>query len=146
MQASQLDAGFHPKLRIEVRQGLVEEKGQRLADDGAPEGDALPLTARELCRLSIEQWLQSERYGDGLNALLDYRPRLLPNAEPEAKVLSHRHVGIERVVLEHHCDVALLRREVGDVAVANSDHAVAHSLEPGHQTQHGRLAAAGRTD
>jgi hypothetical protein len=60
MEPSQLDAGFNAKLRIEIRQRLVEEKCQRLSHNGSAKCDALPLTARELCGLSIEQRLQSE--------------------------------------------------------------------------------------
>jgi len=58
---------------------------------------------------------------------------LFPDGEAEAEVVSHRHVRIERVVLEDHRDVALLGRKVRDVALANPNDAIAHSLEPGHQ-------------
>jgi hypothetical protein len=51
-------------------------------------------------------------------------------------------VRVQRVILEHHRDVALLRREVGDVALADADHAVADALESGHQAQHRRFPAA----
>ena len=35
----------------------------------------------------------------------------LANLEPVAEVLAHRHVRVERVVLEHHRDVAVVRRQ-----------------------------------
>jgi len=53
-------------------------------------------------------------------------------------------VRVERVVLEDHGDVALLRREVGDIALADANHAIADALEAGHESQHGRFAAARR--
>ena len=76
-------------------------------------------------------------------------PLLLRDAaqlEPEAEVLLDRHLGVERVVLEHHRDVAVARSEVGDVAVADQDSSLGDLLEPGDHAQKGRLAAPGRAD
>ena len=53
---------------------------------------------------------------------------------------------VERVVLEHHRDVALLRRLVSDVHVADVDVAHGDVLEPGDHPQQRRLAAAGGAD
>ena len=57
-----------------------------------------------------------------------------------------RHVRIERVVLEHHRDVALLRRHVVDDAVADADLAAGDLLQPGDHAQQRRLAAARGAD
>src|SRR5699024_9056300 len=51
-----------------------------------------------------------------------------------------------RVVLEHHRDVTILRRDVGDVAIADQDATGIDLLEAGEHAQGGRLAAAGRAD
>ena len=53
---------------------------------------------------------------------------------------------VQRVVLEHHRDVAVLRRDVGDVAIADEDAAGVDLFEAGQHAEGGRLAAAGRTD
>ena len=55
-------------------------------------------------------------------------------------------MGIERVVLEDHCDITLLRGQVGDIAIADADDAVGDALEAGHQSENGRLAATRRAD
>jgi hypothetical protein len=55
-------------------------------------------------------------------------------------------VRIQRVVLEHHRDVALLGRDAIDDAVADADLAAGNLLEPGDHPQQRRLAAARRTD
>ena len=57
-----------------------------------------------------------------------------------------RHMRIERVVLEHHGDVALFRRHVVDDALADRDLAAGDAFEPGDHAQKRGLAAAGRTD
>jgi hypothetical protein len=53
---------------------------------------------------------------------------------------------IERVVLEHHGDVALGRVEVVDDALADGDRPLGDRLEPGDHAQKRGLAAAGRAD
>ena len=57
-----------------------------------------------------------------------------------------RHVRIQRVVLEHHRDVALGRLEVVDDAAADRDLAAGDLLQPGDHAQQRALAAAGRPD
>ncbi len=52
------------------------------------------------------------------------------------------HVRIQRVVLEHHRDVALFRRHIIDDAVADPDFAAGDVFKAGDHAQQGRLAAA----
>ena len=53
---------------------------------------------------------------------------------------------VESVVLEHHRDVAILRRQVGDVAVADVDAALGNLFEASEHTKRGGLTTAGRAD
>ena len=53
---------------------------------------------------------------------------------------------IERVILEHHGDVALARRELVDHAPADMDFAVADRLQPRHHAQQRGFAATGGPD
>ncbi len=53
---------------------------------------------------------------------------------------------IQRIVLEHHRDVAILRRHVVDDVAADQDVAVGDILKPGDHPQRGGLAAAGGAD
>jgi hypothetical protein len=55
-------------------------------------------------------------------------------------------VRIQRVVLEHHRDVALFGRNVVDHALADADLAGADFLEAGDHAQQRGLSAAGGTD
>jgi len=53
---------------------------------------------------------------------------------------------IKRVILEHHRDVALLRRHVVDHALADADLAAGDVFQARDHAQQGRLAAPGRSD
>src|SRR5206468_9104996 len=87
-----------------------------------------------------------ERSGDRSHALIDNRGSLFPYGQSETEVLANRHVRVERVVLEDHRDVTLLRRKIGHVAVANPDDAIGYALEPGHHSEHGGFPASRRAD
>jgi hypothetical protein len=70
----------------------------------------------------------------------------LAQLEAEGEVVPHAQVGVERVRLEHHGDVALAGSHAGDVALAEHDRAAGDLFEAGEQAQQGRLAAAARAD
>jgi hypothetical protein len=66
----------------------------------------------------------------------------MPQPQAEGHIFEHGHVRIERVVLKHHGDVAILRRQIVDQLAADEDFAAAHLLESGNHAQCGALAAA----
>ena len=121
MKAPDLGAGLRAELRVEVGQRLVHEEDLGLAHERAAEGDALALSARELTRLAVEQRRDIERACRFVDTAADLVPLELPDLQAERQVLPHAHLGVERVVLEHHCDVALARRDVVDDAVADAN-------------------------
>ena len=86
----------------------------------APERDALLLAARELARPAVEQRLDAGSWRRCARRPRS-RPRRPPVAQAERQVVVHAHVLIERVVLEHHGDVAVFRLQVVDDAVADGD-------------------------
>ena len=72
--------------------------------------------------------------------------RELPQPQAERHVLEHRHMRVERVVLEHHRDVPVLRRHVVDQLIADIDLARGGFFEPGDHPQGRALAAARGSD
>jgi hypothetical protein len=106
----------------------------------------MPLAAGQGLRLAVEEVEQVEQP----SGLFDAGPALLladtGHLEREGHVLGDGHVGVERVVLEDHRDVAVLGREVGDVAVPDVDRAGGHLFQAGEHPQRGGLAAAGGSD
>ncbi len=113
-------AHLHAEFRVEVGERLVHQEGGRLADDRATHSDTLTLTARELSRLAIEIGGQLEDFGGAPNPLLDLLFRHLGQFESKTNVVEDGHVRIQRVVLEHHRDVAILRFDLVDHPVADA--------------------------
>jgi len=59
-------------------------------------------------------------------------------------MLSHCHVRVQRIVLEHHRHVPFLRRLVVDLLAADPQDAAGDVLQPGDHPQRRGLAAARR--
>ena len=135
MQAADLDPHLHAQLGIEIGERLVEEKNARLADHRAAHGDALALAARERSRLAIEKLVEPQRLGD--LAMRSVRSRLLHPCHLQriADIFGHRHMRIERVVLEDHGAAALARLQLVDDPPANGDLAGGDLLEAGDEPQ-----------
>ena len=55
VQALDLAPHLVAKLGVEIGERLVEEEDLRVANDGAADGDALPLAAGKLARMALEQ-------------------------------------------------------------------------------------------
>jgi hypothetical protein len=106
----------------------------------------LALPAGQRARLALQEGLQVEDPGRVLHAPVDLVLGHLLDAEAEGDVLVHREVGVQRVALEDHRDVAITRRDMVDDPLADPDHALAHRLEAGEHAERGRLAAAGGPD
>ena len=146
LQGGDLRTGLDAQLRIQVRQGLVHEEHLGLTDDRAAHGDALTLATGQGLGLAVQVGLQVEDLSGLFDALVDLFLGGAGDLQGEAHVLAHRHVGVEGVVLEDHRDVAVLRRNVRDVLVADEDATGVDVLQAREHAQRGGLTAAGRAD
>ncbi len=146
VQLLQLDPHLHAQFGVEVGQRLVEQKDLRMADDRPAQGDALALTAGKLTRLALQQFLNAEDLGRLLHAPGDLGLVELPHLEAEGHVVVDAHMRVERVILEHHRDVAIHRRQLVDDLLVDRDVARGDAFEPRHHAQGRRLAAARRAD
>ena len=146
LDAQDLGAHLDAQLGVEIRQRLVHQKQLRLAHDCATHRDALALPTRERAWLLRQHLAQAERRRRLAHTTVDLRLRHVSLPQAECHVGVHVHVRVERVVLEDHRDVALLRGQVVDDAPADRDGPVGDLLEARDHAQGRRLAAAGRAD
>ena len=145
-QAGQVGPHLHAQLGVEVRQRLVHQERLWLADDRAPDRDALTLAARERPRAARDQVRQPEPLRRGGHPLGDRRAFHALHAQREAEVAGDVHVRVERVALEDHRDVAVLGSQVVDYARADADRPLGGVLQAGEHPQGSRLARARRAD
>ena len=136
----------HPELGVQVGQRLVHQERLRFPDDGPAHGHPLPLTAGQRRGLALQVLLQAEHLGHVSDPPLDLVLGRFALLQPEGQVLLHRHVRVQRVVLEHHRDVAVLGRQVVHDLATDGDCARADLLQAGDRPQRRGLAAAGRAD
>ncbi len=133
-------------LCVERAERFVEQQHARLHGEGPREGDALPLTARELRRISGAKVIELHELEEILDLPGNFRVRRAPvprsHSEAERDVLEHRHVSEERVVLKDEPDCPISRAGVGRVLALEQHRARIGSLQAGDDAQQRRLAAA----
>ena len=145
-QLDDFSAHLVAELRVEVGERLVHEEDGGIAHDGAADGDTLALTAGERLGLAVEI-LGDVEYLRGLADLpVDNVLLLLAELEGERHVLINGHVGVERVVLEDHRDVAVLRGDIVHELAVDVQLALGDLLKTGDHAQRRGFAAAGGTD
>jgi hypothetical protein len=108
--------------------------------------NALPLAARELRGLALEEIVDREHLRRRLDPLPDHVLPDLVQLEAERHVVVDAHVRVERVVLEDHGDVPVHRRDLVHARAADVDLAGGRILEPRRHPQHRRLPGAGGAD
>ena len=113
-------------------------------DDRARERDALLLATRELRRPASQQLGETGAFRRLAHAAIDFVGGRVAGAKRKRDVVEDGEMRIERVVLEHHRDVAGGRLEAVDPAIADPDRAGVELFEPRNEAQQRRLAAAGR--
>src|SRR6185312_11540534 len=132
--------------RIEVGKRLVEEERLRAAHDRATQGHALALPARERHRPAIQQAVDAQRLRDITHTFFDPRPIDLPHLQTKREIVANGLVWVERVALEDHRQIALLRRHVRDRLSIDEDAPTRRSIEAGNQPKDRALAAARRSN
>ena len=94
--------------------------------------DTLLLAARELARPSVEEAIDPYQCRHLARPLFRLGASDILEAQREHHVLEHRHVGIERIRLEHDADVAAARFDVVDPRAIERDVAAATAIAPPH--------------
>src|SRR5690606_31095496 len=108
--------------------------------------DPLTLTTRQVGRLAVQVRGQVEDLRRLVDLAVDRRVVHLGQPEREGHVLPHAHVRVQRVRLEHHRDVPVLRRLLVDPLAVDAQLTAGDVLQAGDHVQRRRLPAAGRAD
>ena len=144
LERGDVGSHLHPELGVQVRKRLVHQEDLRKPDDRPAHRDALPLASGQLAGLLVEEVGEAELVRHFARPLQPLGLLDLGDSERERDVGLDGQVRVERVVLEHHRDVAALRRQVGDVSASDQDEALVDLLETGEHPQSRRLPRARR--
>jgi hypothetical protein len=127
----QLHLHLLAQLQIERAKRLVEQQNTRAVDDRARQRHPLALATRELGRLATLIAGKTHHFQRLVPAP---RTLLFGNAvhpQPVLDVLAHGHVREQRVVLKHGVDLAVVRRQLGDVPAGQLYPPLVRDLEAG---------------
>ena len=135
MQFADFRPHLHAQLGIQVRQRLVEQKHLRVAYNGAAHRHALALPAGKLARIARKIGLQPKDICRAIDLRGDLRLVHALHLQGKAHVRCHRLVGVKRIVLEHHGNVPVRRRQVVDHPIPDADRPRGDAFQPGDHAQ-----------
>jgi hypothetical protein len=135
-------AHLDPELGVEVGERFVQQQHRGAVDQRAGDRHALLLAARERGGLARSERVEPECPQHLVHAPADFGPGHAARSQAVGRVLEHAEMREQRVGLEHHADVALLRRHARVVAAVEGDRPAGNRLEPRDHPQRGGLAAA----
>ena len=145
MQMLELDLHMLAQLLVECGQWLVHQQNARTEDECPRQRDTLTLPAGQLIDAALAelgQLYRRQRLGDALGA---FRGADLAQLQRESDVFRYRHVRKQRVTLEHHADISLVRRRQDHFGVAEADTARVGPVEAGDGHQQRGLARPRRS-
>ena len=146
----QLQAHLLAQPGIEIGERLVEQQHVGVGDQRPPEGHPLLLAAGEERRRPVVEAFQAQTPQHSHDPLADLSRGHTLGAQGKGDVLEDGHVRPDSVALEYHAHAALLGRKKhaaggrGQKPPAHVHVARVGALEPGHEAQGSRLAAAAR--
>ena len=143
-----LDLGAHgdAQLGVEVGQGFVEQKQLGVAGQGPAHGHALALPARQLARLAVQQVPDLQHLRHTFDRCLAFDLGHLADFQAKSDVLRHGHVGVKRIALEHHRNVAVFAGQTGHLAVPDVDAARGGVVKARDHGQQGGFATTRGAD
>jgi hypothetical protein len=146
LEQPQLDLHRLAQLGVERGERLVQQQQLRLHRERAGDRDALALPARDLGDGALRDAGQADQF----QQLLDPGPAPgrghAADAQRIGDVVADREMAEQGQRLEHHAELAPVRRHRRDVGFVEQHAAGGRRLQPGDDAQQGGLAAAGRPE
>ena len=146
VNAADLDLDLFAQLLVQGRQGLVHQKDRRVVGQRAGQRDALLLAARQVARHPRAVALQPHQRQHPVHLRGNLGLGAAPDTQREGDVLAHIQVREQRIALEHHADVALVRGRRQDRGAAQEDVTRGRLVEAGQRIERGRLAGPRRPE
>src|SRR5207244_5267684 len=146
LQPGDLHSHLLAQLQVEVRQWFVQQKDRGPYHQRPRQRHTLALSARELERPALGESAELHEIQRLAHALLAFLFFDISHLQTEGHVLASGHMREERVVLEHHADIPLERRQARHGLALEVDLTRRRREKTRDQAERGRLAAAGGTE
>ena len=111
LQPCEFRSQLATKIRIETREGLVQQENVGLTNDCPCQGDALLFAAGELVRVARRELLDPNKRECFLCSSASLDSRHIRRAEHEVEILPNREVWPQSEVLEHEAKPSFMRRD-----------------------------------
>mmetsp|Transcript_28726 Transcript_28726/g.54376 ORF Transcript_28726/g.54376 Transcript_28726/m.54376 type:complete len:348 (+) Transcript_28726:2360-3403(+) len=146
VQLLDLCTHVHAQFSIKVRQRLIKQKHIRIAHQRPAHSHPLTLPAGQSTGLAVQQRFDLQKLRDILHRPVPLGLGRAMHLKTKGDVLTHRHVWVERVGLEHHRDIALGRVDPIHNGIPDADLAAGDLFQPRDHVQQRGLATTGRAD
>ena len=142
VQALNLSAHFITQLRIKIAQGFVKQKQARIADNSATDGNALPLPPRECLRQALQKRRDTEHISGAVHTFVNFLRFKFAGAQTKCNIFKHIEIGVKRIILEYHGNVAVSWALPCNILVTNFNLACARFFKASNGAQQSGFAAA----
>ena len=139
----QLRPHLHPEFGVQVAEGLIQQQDLLPHHQRPGKGHPLLLAAGELLREPPIQSLEVEHLQHLRHLAVLFLLGRLFQLQAVGDVLIHRHVGKQRILLEHQRRIALEGRQPVHPLAVHQDVALLRLGKPRQLAHQGGLAAAG---
>ena len=140
VQAGQFKPHLHPQGGVQIREWFVKQKHARLAHDGATDGHALALPARQRFGLALKQVFDLQDLCRAGHRIVLLESGHACQAQAEGHVVGNRHVRVQRVALKDHGNTPLGGWQVVDQCTADVEFAGGDFFKTGNAPHQGGFA------
>ena len=128
-------AHLHAELGVQVAQGFIHQQDAWLDGQGAGQRHALLLPAGKPLGKPVLIFFDFHQTQKLLRPFFYLILRQFPVLETEGNVLFHGQMRENRIVLEHHADVALFWRQIVNLLVVEIKVSALNGVESGDHSQ-----------
>ena len=139
-----LSSHGNSELGVQVGQGFIEQKHLWIPDNGSTKGYPLALTAGQLPRFAVKQLVDTKKISCLSDGPLDFNFGDLAHFQTETHIVINRHLGIQRVILKNHGDIAIPGMNIINKTIPDKHLTRRNHFQAGDQPQGGALSATGR--
>ena len=145
-QLDDLSTHLVTELSVQVGERFVHQEDLRVTHDCTADCNTLSLTTGKCLRLTIEILGDVQNLSSLTDLFINDILLLLTELQGECHVFINRHMRVQSIVLENHCDISVFRCHIIHQFAVDVELTVRDLFQTCHHTQGRGFSAAGRAD